>query len=104
MAGIFVGLEWSNSFLIVPHHHAHNLACYSTQTSCMTFINIVVNSCEDLNYRVYLQHEFTMLDIDDYLEELEARGKDYPALQEQIKAYQDNFFNVDILVSGACHC
>ncbi len=67
----------------------------------MTFINIVVNSCEDLNYRVYLQHEFTMMDIDDFLEELEVRGRDYPALQEQIKAYQDNYFNVDILVSGS---
>ena len=68
----------------------------------MTFINIVVNSCEDLNYRMYLQHEFTMMDIDDYLEELEVRGRDYPALQEQIKAYQDNYFDLGILVSW-CH-
>ena len=65
----------------------------------MTFINIVVNSCEDLNYRMYLQHEFTMMYIDDYLEELEMRGRDYPALQEQIKAYQDNYFDLGILVS-----
>ena len=70
----------------------------------MTFINIVVNSCEDLNYRMYLQHEFTMMDIDDYLEELEKRGREYPALQEQIKAYQDNYFDLGILVSGRTRC
>ena len=40
-----------------------------------------------------------MMDIDDYLEELEMRGRDYPALQEQIKAYQDNYFDLGILVS-----
>ena len=34
----------------------------------MQFINIVVHSVEDMNFRVYLQHEFTLLGLDDFLE------------------------------------
>ena len=34
----------------------------------MQFINIVVHSVEDMNFRVHLQHEFTMLGLDDFLE------------------------------------
>ena len=38
------------------------------QVACMNFINVVVHSAESLNYRVHLQHEFTLLGLDDYLE------------------------------------
>ena len=65
----------------------------------MTFINVVVHTCEDLNYRVYMQHEFTLLGIDELLEKLEEAAQDFPALHKQIKAYQDNYFNVAALVS-----
>lgn len=34
----------------------------------MQFINIVVHSVEDMNFRVHLQFEFTKLGLDDYLE------------------------------------
>lgn len=34
----------------------------------MQFINIVVHSVEDMNFRVHLQYEFTKLGLDDYLE------------------------------------
>jgi len=34
------------------------------------FINIVVHSVEDMNFRVHLQQEFTQLGLDDYLEKL----------------------------------
>ena len=34
----------------------------------MQFVNIVVHSVEDMNFRVHLQHEFTLLGLDDYLE------------------------------------
>ena len=34
----------------------------------MQFINIVVHSTEDMNYRVHLQHEFTNLALDKYLD------------------------------------
>ncbi len=38
------------------------------QVACMQFINIVVHSVENMNFRVYLQHEFTQLGLDSYLE------------------------------------
>ena len=38
------------------------------QVACMNFINVIVHSAESLNYRVHLQHEFTLLGLDDYLE------------------------------------
>lgn len=34
----------------------------------MQFINIVVHSVEDMNFRVHLQYEFTKLGLDDFLE------------------------------------
>lgn len=38
------------------------------QVACMQFINIVVHSVEDMNFRVHLQYEFTKLGLDDFLE------------------------------------
>lgn len=38
------------------------------QVACMQFINIVVHSVEDMNFRVHLQFEFTKLGLDDFLE------------------------------------
>lgn len=37
------------------------------QVACMQFINIIVHSVEDVNFRVHLQHEFSLLGLDDYL-------------------------------------
>ena len=34
----------------------------------MQFINIVVHSVENMNFRVHLQHEFSIIGLDDYLE------------------------------------
>ena len=36
----------------------------------MQFINIVVHSVEDMNFRVHLQYEFSVLGLDSYLEKL----------------------------------
>ncbi len=38
------------------------------QVACMQFINIVVHSVEDMNFRVHLQFDFTKLCLDDYLD------------------------------------
>lgn len=38
------------------------------QVACMQFINIVVHSVENMNFRVFLQYEFTHLGLDLYLE------------------------------------
>lgn len=36
----------------------------------MQFINIIVHSVDDMNYRVHLQYEFTQLGLDSYLDKL----------------------------------
>lgn len=38
--------------------------------ACMQFINIVVHSVDDMNFRVHLQYEFTKLGLDEYLDKL----------------------------------
>lgn len=38
------------------------------QVASMQFINIVVHSVENMNFRVHLQYEFTHLGLDKYLE------------------------------------
>lgn len=42
--------------------------CSCPQVACMQFINIVVHSVENMNFRVFLQYEFTHLGLDLYLE------------------------------------
>lgn len=60
--------------------------------ACMQFVNIVVHSVEDMNYRVHLQYEFTALGLDEYLEKLSLTESE--ELQIQISAYLDNVFDV----------
>uniref|UniRef100_A0A4W5R6H1 Formin-like 2b n=1 Tax=Hucho hucho TaxID=62062 RepID=A0A4W5R6H1_9TELE len=64
--------------------------------ACMQFINIVVHSVEDMNFRVHLQYDFTKLNLDDYLEHTES-----DRLQVQIQAYLDNVFDVGTLLEDA---
>ncbi|EPY89692.1 formin-like protein [Camelus ferus] len=64
--------------------------------ACMQFINIVVHSVENMNFRVFLQHEFTHLGLDLYLERLRLTESD--KLQVQIQAYLDNVFDVGALL------
>ena len=45
-----------------------NLLTISFQVASMQFINIVVHSVEDMNFRVHLQYEFTKLGLDEYLD------------------------------------
>nr|CAB3246530.1 formin-like protein 2 [Phallusia mammillata] len=67
--------------------------------SCMQFINIVVHSVEDMNFRVHLQHEFTLLGLDAFLEELKITESD--RLKVQIQAYLDNMFDVSSLLEDS---
>ncbi|XP_056672973.1 formin-like protein 1 isoform X4 [Monodelphis domestica] len=64
--------------------------------ACMQFINIVVHSVENMNFRVFLQYEFTHLGLDVYLERLRLTESD--KLQVQIQAYLDNVFDVGALL------
>uniref|UniRef100_A0AAY3ZZS3 FMNL2 protein n=1 Tax=Denticeps clupeoides TaxID=299321 RepID=A0AAY3ZZS3_9TELE len=65
--------------------------------ACMQFINIVVHSVENMNFRVHLQYEFTHLGLDDYLEVRTESER----LQVQIQAYLDNVFDVGSLLEDA---
>ncbi|KAF5903969.1 formin-like protein 1, partial [Clarias magur] len=67
--------------------------------ACMQFINIVVHSVENMNFRVHLQYEFTQLGLDDYLETLKESENE--RLQVQVQAYLDNLFDVGVLLEDA---
>uniref|UniRef100_A0A674MVF8 Formin-like 2b n=1 Tax=Takifugu rubripes TaxID=31033 RepID=A0A674MVF8_TAKRU len=64
--------------------------------ACMQFINIVVHSVEDMNFRVHLQYDFTKLNLEEHLEHTES-----DRLQVQIQAYLDNVFDVGTLLEDA---
>ncbi|KAM4691936.1 formin-like protein 1 [Rhinophrynus dorsalis] len=64
--------------------------------ACMQFINIVVHSVKNMNFRVFLQYEFSLLGLDDYLEVLKHTESE--RLQVQIQAYLDNIFDVNSLL------
>ncbi|XP_061906020.1 formin-like protein 3 isoform X3 [Entelurus aequoreus] len=67
--------------------------------ACMQFINIVVHSVENMNFRVHLQYEFTHLGLDKYLDSL--RETESEKLQVQIQAYLDNVLDVGALLEDA---
>ncbi|CAB1341732.1 unnamed protein product [Coregonus sp. 'balchen'] len=67
--------------------------------ACMQFINIVVHSVENMNFRVHLQYEFTHHGLDQYLETLKLTESE--KLQVQIQAYLDNVFDVGALLEDA---
>ncbi|TDG97700.1 hypothetical protein EPR50_G00210740 [Perca flavescens] len=71
--------------------------------ACMQFINIVVHSVENMNFRVHLQYEFTRHGLDDYLEASHKRLKftESDRLLVQIQAYLDNVFDVGALLEDA---
>jgi hypothetical protein len=66
----------------------------------MQFINIIVHSTQNMNFRVHLQYEFTQLGLDEYLEN-KLRFNESDRLQVQIQAYLDNQFDVQELVEEA---
>jgi formic-like protein len=66
----------------------------------MKFINIVVHSAEDMNFRVHLQYEFTILGLDEFLSN-KLRLNDNEKLQMEIQVYLDNRLDVQELVEDA---
>nr|KAG5688093.1 hypothetical protein BaRGS_031286 [Batillaria attramentaria] len=67
--------------------------------ACMQFVNIVVHSVENMNFRVHLQHEFTQAGLDDYLEKLRHTESDRLAVQ--VHAYLDNMIDVAQLLEDS---
>ncbi|XP_052827265.1 formin-like protein 2 [Octopus bimaculoides] len=67
--------------------------------ACMQFVNIVVHSVDNMNFRVHLQHEFTQIGMDDYLERLKNTESDRLAVQ--VHAYLDNMIDVAQLLEDS---
>ncbi|KAK3108690.1 hypothetical protein FSP39_013484 [Pinctada imbricata] len=67
--------------------------------ACMQFVNIVVHSVENMNFRVHLQYEFTHIGLDDYLNKLRHTESD--RLSVQVHAYLDNMIDVAQLLEDS---
>jgi Diaphanous FH3 Domain len=60
----------------------------------MQFVNIIVHSVEDMNFRVHLQYEFTTLGLDQYLESL--RHTESEELKVRVEIIYSQPFIVEI--------
>ncbi|KAI6188875.1 Formin-like protein [Aphelenchoides besseyi] len=63
------------------------------------FINVLVHSADDVNYRVALQYEFANLGLDDFLKELESNESEL--LYTQYSAYEKNRIDVNKLLADS---
>ncbi|KAG8129503.1 hypothetical protein E2320_016410 [Naja naja] len=94
-------LELLAAVCLVRGGHEIILAAFENfkEVACMQFINIVVHSVEDMNFRVHLQYEFTKLGLEEFLQK--SRHTESEKLQVQIQAYLDNVFDVGGLLEDA---
>lgn len=53
----------------------------------MQFVNIVVHSVENMNFRVHLQYEFSKLGLDEYLEKLRHTESEELQVRRRILMY-----------------
>lgn len=67
----------------------------------MQFINIIVHSVQDMNYRVYLQEEFKLLGLDECLKKYVEIHSECDLFILQIQAYLDNYFDVGQLLEDS---
>lgn len=54
--------------------------------ACTQFMNIIVHSVENVNYRVHLQYELTALGLDDFLETL--KDNESERLTTQVRLFK----------------
>ncbi|UJR33234.1 hypothetical protein I4U23_020689 [Adineta vaga] len=69
--------------------------------ACMQFINIIVHSVQDMNYRVYLQEEFKILGLDECLKKYLEIHSECDLFILQIHAFLDNYFDVGQLLEDS---
>ncbi|CAF3325184.1 unnamed protein product [Rotaria socialis] len=69
--------------------------------ACMQFINIIVHSVQDMNYRVYLQEEFKLLGLDECLKKYLEIHSECDLFILQINAFLDNYFDVGQLLEDS---
>ena len=77
-----------------------NLEQYSDfVVAALKFVNVLVHTVGDMNYRVHLQYEFSCLNYDHILQKLVDKGNDQ--IKAQVKAYYDNMFDVSVLIGDS---
>ena len=87
-----VELGEQHRFETLMHYFSHPESFQiEFMVACMQFINIVVHSVEDMNFRVALQWEFTNLGLEECLDRLSTHESDELAVQISGKAFP--FFN-----------
>lgn len=65
--------------------HPEPVSCLSVhQVACMQFINIMVHSVENMNFRVHLQYQFTCHGLDEYLEVALQSQSSFDSMQKQV--------------------
>ncbi|CAF3542171.1 unnamed protein product, partial [Rotaria sordida] len=69
--------------------------------ACMQFINIIVHSVQDMNYRVCLQEEFKLLGLDECLKKYLETHSECDLFILQIHAFLDNYFDVGQLLEDS---
>ena len=67
--------------------------------AALKFVNVLVHTVQDMNYRVHLQHEFTNLGYDQVLHMLTRI--DNNDIKAQVQAYYDNMFDVQVLIHAS---
>ena len=67
----------------------------------MQFINIIVHSVQDMNYRVYLQEEFKLLGLDECLKKYLEIHSESDLFIFQIQAFLDNYSDVGQLLEDS---
>ncbi|XP_059473363.1 formin-like protein [Neocloeon triangulifer] len=92
-------LSEKKRFQTLMHYFMNESFYIDFMVACMQFVNIIVHSVEDMNFRVHLQYEFTSLGLDQYLENL--RHTESEELKVQILAYLDNVFDVHALMEDS---
>lgn len=72
------------------------------QVACMQFINIVVHSVEDMNFRVHLQYDFTKLNLDEHLEVTQSHDQISASDNEHVQKSQTatSTNNLSLLISS----
>ncbi|KAL5496330.1 hypothetical protein EMCRGX_G012589 [Ephydatia muelleri] len=83
------------------HYFQDSSLLVDHQVTFMNFINVVVHCPEDMNLRVHLQYEFTLLGLDSHLQGLLSSSTLSSSMRSQIEAYEQNRFDIAALVEDS---
>ncbi|XP_067928445.1 formin-like protein isoform X2 [Watersipora subatra] len=89
----------SRRFETLLHYYQYEDFHIEFMVACTQFMNIIVHSVENVNYRVHLQYELTSLGLDDFLETL--KDTESERLLTQVQAYTDNWLDVAQLLEDS---